>query len=90
MSFAPKAGWCGQIGDRCAIDAHVPERLLFLVLVLLTLRKCRRCVVVIASDGQASDGDVEAALRPLCSLPVRAPYRSLLSRGASRVGADET
>jgi len=32
--------------------------------------KGRRCVVVIASDGQASDGDVEAALRPLCSLPV--------------------
>ena len=68
---------------------HQTERIPVRVPVLLMLRKSRRCVVVIASDGQASDGDVEAALRPLCSLPVRAPYRSLLSRGASRVGADE-
>ena len=30
----------------------------------------RRCVVVIATDGEAADGDIEVALRPLRDLPV--------------------
>ena len=30
----------------------------------------KRCLVVIASDGKASDGDVEEALRPMLHLPV--------------------
>jgi len=30
----------------------------------------KRCVLVIASDGAATDGDVQAAMRPLLSLPV--------------------
>ena len=32
--------------------------------------KGQRCLVVIASDGEASDGDVEEALKPLMNLPV--------------------
>jgi hypothetical protein len=29
-----------------------------------------RCAVIIASDGEASDGDISEAMRPLQTLPV--------------------
>ena len=29
-----------------------------------------RCAVIIASDGEASDGDISEAMRPLQALPV--------------------